>query len=126
MPGSVLIVDDDAAFRGLARRILTANGLSVVGEAGSIEAAATAAGALRPDAVLLDVMLPDGDGVAFAAELSALSWKPRVVLTSSYDDAASEDEIERSGAIAFVPKPELPTAPLERLLGRPPTVADLP
>src|SRR3954452_23701261 len=126
MPRSVLIVDDDSAFRGLARQILTASGLDVVGEAESVEAAAAAAAAPRPDAVLLDVMLPDGDGVTFAGELAALPWKPRVVLTSSYDDAASEDEIERSGAIAFVPKPELPTAPLERLLGRPPTVADLP
>jgi two-component system nitrate/nitrite response regulator NarL len=116
MPGSVLIVDDDAKFRGLARRILTASGLTVVGEAESVQAAIVAADALRPDAVLLDVMLPDGDGVALAAELAALPWSPRVVLTSSYADAASEDEIDRSGAVAFFPKQELPTVPLERLL----------
>lgn len=116
MPGSVLIVDDDAKFRGLARRILTASGLTVVGEAESVQAAIVAADALRPDAVLLDVMLPDGDGVALAAELAALPWSPRVVLTSSYADAASEDEIDRSGAVAFFPKQELPTVPLGRLL----------
>ena len=124
MAASVLIVDDDSVFRGLARRILTANGLDVVGEAESIEAAVAAADALRPDAVLLDVMLPDGDGVAFAGELTALPWKPRVVLTSSYDGPASKEELERSGAIAFVPKPDLPTAPLERLLGGPPAAPD--
>jgi len=124
MPASVLIVDDDSAFRGLARRILIASGLNVVGEAESIEAAAAAADALRPDAVLLDVMLPDGDGVAFAGELTALPWKPRVVLTSSYDGPASKEELERSGAIAFVPKPDLPTAPLDRLLGGPPGAPD--
>jgi DNA-binding NarL/FixJ family response regulator len=115
MPGSVLIVDDDAQFRGLARRILTASGLSVVGEAESVQSAVEAAEALRPDGVLLDVMLPDGDGVVFAGELAALPWRPRVVLTSSYADAASEDELGGSGAVAFFPKQELPTAPLGRL-----------
>ena len=116
MPASVLIVDDDPAFRGLARRILTASGLNVVGEAESVQAAGAAAAELRPDGVLLDVMLPDGDGVTFARELAALPWKPRVVLTSSYYDAASEDEIGDCGGVSFVPKPDLPSAPLARLL----------
>jgi two-component system nitrate/nitrite response regulator NarL len=115
----VLVVDDDPKFRELACRILNAGGLSVVGEAESIQAAGAAAGELRPDAVLLDVMLPDGDGVAFARELAALPWSPRVVLTSSYADATSEDEIGLNGAVAFVPKQELPTAPLKRLLEGP-------
>ena len=117
MTRSVLVVDDDPVFRGLARRILTASGLTVVGEAESVRTASAAAVALRPDAVLLDVMLPDGDGVALAGELAALPWKPRVVLTSSDAGATSQDEIGRSGASAFIPKHELPTAPLERLLG---------
>lgn len=116
MNGSVLVVDDDPVFRGLARRMLTASGLTVVGEAESVRTATVAATALRPDAVLLDVMLPDGDGVALAGELAALPWGPRVVLTSSDADAASRDEVDRSGASAFVPKHELPTAPLRRLL----------
>lgn len=117
MAGSVLVVDDDPAFRGLARRVLTAAGLSVVGEAESVQSAREAATALRPDGVLVDVMLPDGDGVTLARELAALPWSPRVVLTSSYADAASEDEVRRCGAVAFVPKQELPTAPLGRFLG---------
>src|SRR4051812_47130021 len=115
--GSVLIVDDDSAFRGLARRILSACGFTVVGEAANVKSAGEAATALRPDALLVDVMLPDGDGVALARELTVLPWSPRVVLTSSYPDAASEKEIDGCGAIAFVPKQELPTAPLRRLLG---------
>lgn len=119
MAGSVLVVDDDPVFRGLARRILTAGGLTVVGEAESVQTASAAAAALKPDAVLLDVMLPDGDGVALAGELAALPWRPRVVLTSSDEDAASDDEIARSGVSAFIPKHELPNAPLARLLGRP-------
>jgi DNA-binding NarL/FixJ family response regulator len=116
MPTSVLVVDDDSVFRGLARRMLGASGLVVVGEAATVAAAVTAAGELRPDAVLVDVGLPDGDGVSLALVLSALPWRPRIVLTSTDPDAASAEDVRRCGAAAFVAKDELPNAPLRRLL----------
>ena len=47
---------------------------------------------------------------------SALPWRPRIVLTSTDPDAASADDVSRSGAAAFVAKDELPNAPLRRLL----------
>jgi DNA-binding NarL/FixJ family response regulator len=114
--GAVLVVDDDPVFRGLARRILTAGGLSVVGEAASVQAAIEAAERLRPQAALVDVGLPDGDGIALAERLAALPWRPRVVLTSSDPDAATPDDVRRVGAVAFVAKDELPNAPLTELL----------
>ena len=117
MPSSVLVVDDDPIFRDLARRLLAAEGLVVVAEAESLETALDAAHALRPDAALVDVGLPDGDGVTLARHLSALPWSPRIVLTSSDADAASPEDLRRSGAVAFVVKYELPNAPLGRLLG---------
>jgi CheY-like chemotaxis protein len=117
MTGSVLVIDDDAMFRGLARKILANCGLVVAGEAESAAAGRAAAAKLKPQAALVDVMLPDGDGVALARELVALPWGPRVVLTSSSADAAGREEIDRSGAVAFVPKAELPGAPLDHLLG---------
>jgi DNA-binding NarL/FixJ family response regulator len=113
---SVLIVDDDAVFRGLARRVLAAAGLLVIGDAESVSSALTAAHALEPDAVLVDVRLPDGDGIALAGQLARLEWKPRVVLTSVDAAAADADEVRASRATAFVPKSELPSAPLHRLL----------
>jgi CheY-like chemotaxis protein len=118
MNGSVLVVDDDAEFRGIARRLLATFGLDVAGEAESAEAAVTAAGTLRPDAVLVDVGLPDRDGVDLARELTALPWGPRVVLTSSDTEAATARDVEDSGALAFVPKVQLPNAALGELLGR--------
>jgi DNA-binding NarL/FixJ family response regulator len=108
MPVSVLIVDDDEGFRRLATRLLVLAGFTVAGEAATAAAAAEAAKALRPDAALVDVGLPDGDGRAVAAQLTALSWRPRVVLTSSDPDAVSAADVERCGAAAFVPKEELP------------------
>ena len=116
MSGGILVVDDDPVFRGLARRTLVAEGLIVVGEAESVATARAAAYELRPDAVLVDVGLPDGDGVALARELTALPWRPRVVLTSSDPEAASPDDVRQSGAGAFVPKDELPDARLVALL----------
>jgi DNA-binding NarL/FixJ family response regulator len=115
MPGTVLVVDDDAVFRGLARRMIVDARLAVVGEADGVAAALAAADTLRPDAVLVDVGLPDGDGIALAGQLCALPWRPRVVLTSADPDAAGPDDVRACGARAFVPKHELPNA-LERLL----------
>ena len=105
------MIDDDAAFRGLARRILAAHGLAVCAEAGSVSSGRNRALELRPRAALVDVGLPDGDGVELALELAALPWAPRVILTSSDGDACTGDE-----ALVFVPKDELPGAPLRSLL----------
>src|SRR5215210_348409 len=116
MPTTILLVDDDPCFRALARRMVTAAGLGVVGEAGTVAAATAAAFDLRPDTALVDVGLPDGNGIALAGELTALPWRPRVVLTSTDPDAATPEDVRRSGAGAFVAKDELPNAPLRQLL----------
>jgi DNA-binding NarL/FixJ family response regulator len=116
---SVLVVDDDPTFRGLARRMLVAAGLRVVGEADTVAAANAAALDLRPDAALVDVGLPDGDGIALACKLAALPWRPRIVLTSTDAGAASPDDVLRCGAGTFVPKADLPGVSLARLLASP-------
>lgn len=112
---SVLVVDDDPVFRELAGRLLIAAGLKVVGEADSAAAAMMVAKAMKPDAALVDVGLPDRDGIALTHELTALPWRPRVVLTSVDAEAAGPDEVRRSGALAFVPKADLPNGTLRRL-----------
>jgi DNA-binding NarL/FixJ family response regulator len=116
MARAVLVVDDDAAFRGLARRMLTAAGLSVIGEADTVEAAREAATTLKPDAALIDIGLPDGNGACLAAELEAMPWRPRILLTSIDPDAASLIGQRATRASVFVPKNELPNAPLRELL----------
>jgi DNA-binding NarL/FixJ family response regulator len=112
VPRTVLIVDDHAMFRGLARRMLEADGWRVVAEAHD---AATARVAVRqhcPDVVLLDVMLPDADGCALAGELDAV-----VVLTSSHDAVDLASRLERSAARGFVHKDALSGAALAAVLG---------
>ena len=72
---------------------------------------------LEPSAILVDVELPDGDGVTLARELAALPWHPRIVLTSINGDITTSEEARNAGARAFVHKAELPNAPLAQLLG---------
>lgn len=112
-----MVVDDDAEFRKLAGRLLADAGLTVVGEADSVAAALEAAARLEPSALLLDVELPDGDGVTLARELAALPWRPRIVLTSIDGDIVTTDEARSAGAMAFVNKADLRSAPLAQLLG---------
>ena len=114
---SVLVVDDDPEFRRLARRVLADSGLTIVGEADSVAAALAAAGRLEPLGILIDVELPDGDGITLARELTALPWHPRVVLTSIDADITTVGAARTAGAQTFVHKAELPNAPLAELLG---------
>jgi DNA-binding NarL/FixJ family response regulator len=114
---SVIIVDDDPTFRLLARRLLTEAGLLVAGEAENVAEGLSVAQELKPDAALVDVGLPDGDGFGLARQLTALPWRPRVVLTSVESDLGSDGAVRSAGAEAFVHKGDLPNAPLARLLG---------
>ena len=114
---SVLLVDDDPEFRRLARGILDVGGLCVVGEAATVESAIAAARELRPDAALVDVGLPDGNGIDLAEALTALPWRPCVVLTSADSRAAGDADVCRSGARSFVLKDELPDRAVRELLG---------
>jgi two-component system nitrate/nitrite response regulator NarL len=112
----VLVIDDDPTFRGLAVRMLESMGLAVVGEADTVATATAAANELRPQAALVDVALPDGCGLTLAAELAALPWHPRIVLTSVDAEAVTEAAARSAGAAAFIPKDVLPDSPLRALL----------
>ena len=113
---TVLIVDDHPSFRATARILLEVEGFDVVGEAVDGAAAVEAAAALRPEVVLLDVQLPDTDGFAVAARLTAAAQAPAVVLTSSRDGSDFGPLVEESGARGFVPKAELSGAAINALL----------
>ena len=116
MPPTVLVVDDDGDFRGLVARMLAAMGLDVVGEADTLHSAVAAATRLRPESALVDVNLPDGNGIDLAERLAALPWCPRVVLTSSDPDATSDAAVRRLGAVGFIAKDQLPSGSLRTML----------
>jgi DNA-binding NarL/FixJ family response regulator len=116
MARRVLVVDDEASFRRIARLALTAWGHVVVGEAGTAAEALRHAAELKPDTVLADIGLPDGDGFSLTVDLLALPSPPRVVLTSADDDAVITNVALRAGACGFVPKEGLSGTKLRSLI----------
>jgi CheY-like chemotaxis protein len=115
MPPTVLVVDDDAGFRRVARRLLTRRGLLVVGDVDSGAAAVEAVRCHRPDGVLLDVNLPDRDGLSVTRELTGRAGGPWIVLTSMDTLGDPEATVAACGARAFVAKERLVEADLLRL-----------
>jgi DNA-binding NarL/FixJ family response regulator len=116
MPARVLIVDDDGAFRTKVGALLAERGHSVAGEAGSLAEARKAIAALRPSALVLDVNLPDGNGLDLARELCANGAGLRILLTSSDAGSAPRSAVQSSGAVGFVAKTDLAVTDLGNYL----------
>ena len=114
---TVLIVDDHPGFRRFARRLLEDAGLVVAGEAGDGASACAAADRLRPDAVLLDVLLPDTSGIAVAAALAAMPEAPSVVLVSSRAAEDLDPLLAEAPVRGFIPKDRLTGAAVTAVLG---------
>jgi DNA-binding NarL/FixJ family response regulator len=114
---TALVVDDHAGFRRFARRLLEATGFTVVDEAEDAATALAAVRALRPDVVLLDVLLPDTTGLELAETLASEPTRPAVVLTSSRSAAELGPSLERSSARGFIAKRDLTPAALTAILG---------
>lgn len=115
----ILLVDDDAAFRATATRLLERMGHDVRAAAGGREAYA----ALRTapvDLVLLDVYMPDEDGIEVIRHLSVEFPGTRVIVASGGGALPSEITLslaERLGALATLAKP-FTTSQLEQAIGR--------
>jgi DNA-binding NarL/FixJ family response regulator len=115
----VLIVDDHAPFRSLARRLLVAGGFQVVGEAADGADALSAARDLAPDVVLLDVQLPDIDGFAVAERIAGRQGAPIIVLVSSRARLDYGSRVDASRARGFIAKAELSGEALRRVISGP-------
>src|SRR5215470_5866909 len=102
---SVFLLDDHEIVRRGVRELLEAeHDITVIGEAGTAESALARIPALQPDVAILDVRLPDGDGVSVCREIrSRLPETACLMLTSFGDDEALFDAI-MAGAAGYVLK----------------------
>lgn len=101
----VLLVDDSQPFLQAVQRFLdTLPDVDVVGCAHDGHEALAQAERLRPDLVLLDVVMPGMDGFEVARALKAKPSPPRIVILSLHDDGAYRASARLHGAEAFVCK----------------------
>jgi DNA-binding NarL/FixJ family response regulator len=114
----VLIVDDNWLFVEAARDCLEREGLRVVGVAATLAEALRRAEELRPEVVLVDVMLGRESGFELARRLAVRhrDGGPAVILISTYSAADFAGPIAESPAAGFLPKQELSADAIRRIV----------
>jgi DNA-binding NarL/FixJ family response regulator len=109
----VLVVDDHEVQRVGTRQVLeTAEDIVVVAEAGGGNDAVALVGEVNPDIALLDIRLPDRNGLDVARELAVHHRGTRVVILSAYDDDSSVRGALEAGVVGYL----LKTMPREQLI----------
>ena len=112
-----LIVDDSASFLDAATNLLEREGVEIAGTASSIAEGLDQAKELRPDVVLVDIMLGAESGFDLARRLAGENGHDAtVILISTHDEADLADLLEASPAAGFVPKSRLSASAIERLV----------
>jgi DNA-binding NarL/FixJ family response regulator len=102
----VLVDDRSIVRRELCRRLSLEPDLRVVGEASNGIEAISLVEQLTPDIVLMDVEMPEMDGISAAAVLHASTPLSDIVMLSIYDDGSTRARARATGAAAFVNKSE--------------------
>ena len=103
-PRRVVVAEDESLIRLDIVEILRDNGFDVVGEAGDGETAVALATELRPDLVVMDVKMPQLDGISAAEQLAKNNIAP-VVLLTAFSQKELVDRATEAGALAYVVKP---------------------
>jgi len=104
-PIKVFLLDDHELVRVGVRDLLeTQPDIEVVGEAGTAESALARIPALRPDVAILDVRLPDGDGVTVCREIRSSMPGVACLMLSSFDDDQAMFDAVMAGAAGYVLK----------------------
>ena len=117
VPLSCLIVDDSEEFQASVSRLLSAQGITIVGCASSVAQALRMAESLRPDVALVDVELGDEDGIELAAQLAESAAATPVILISIRDQDEVAELIRGSPARGFLRKDALDASGIVELLG---------
>ncbi|HUR48964.1 MAG TPA: PAS domain S-box protein [Acidimicrobiales bacterium] len=102
---TIVLVDDASDVRALVRsRLQLTNRFKVVGEGANGAEAETLAAELKPDLMLLDVSMPDVDGLDALAKVRAASPDTRIVMFSGFEEQGLADRARELGAVDFIEK----------------------
>ena len=108
MAATVLTVDDDQVFRSVLNGLLVQDAaFDLVGEADNGEAAVRAALELQPDVVLMDITMPQVNGLDATRRIKACRPRTKVVILTVHIDVNYERAAMENGADAFIPKKRL-------------------
>jgi len=118
MPIRLLIVDDNQPFLETARVLLEREGLTVAGVATTSSEALRQAETLRPDVMLVDILLGEESGLDLARRIvrDGLSTEATVILISTLAEDDVADLVDESPAVGFLPKRELSAAAIRRFV----------
>lgn len=111
--GRVLVVDDTAFMRRMLRELLSKAGLEVVAEAGNGREAVEQYRQVRPALVIMDITMPELDGIAAVREIVREDPSARIVMCSALGQQELIIEALEAGAQDFVVKPFVPEKVLE-------------
>ena len=105
MGKNILIVDDAAFMRMMIKDILSKNGYTVAGEAENGVKAVEKYNELKPDLVLMDITMPDKDGIQALKDIKASDPNAKIIMCSAMGQQAMVIESIQAGAKDFIVKP---------------------
>lgn len=103
-PTTVMVVDDHPIWRDAVARDLAEDGFAVVATADGVASARRRAAVVKPDVVVMDMQLPDGDGAQATAGVLAVSPASRVLVLSASDERDDVLEAVKAGATGYLVK----------------------
>lgn len=101
----ILVVDDAKVVRMVVSQILKRNGYQIIGEATNGREALEKYKALKPDAVTMDITMPEVDGIQGLKDIIAYDKQAKVIMISALDQHDALAESIRNGATDYVVKP---------------------
>lgn len=105
MAKNILVCDDAAFMRMMIKDILTKNGYNIVGEAENGAKAVEKYAELKPDLVLMDITMPEMDGIEALKKIKAADANASIIMCSAMGQQAMVIESIQSGAKDFIVKP---------------------
>src|SRR5438046_7297969 len=104
MQTRVIIADDEAIQRMDLKDVLAKQGYLVIGEAGDGQSAVNLARELRPDLIIMDIRMPDMDGITAAETLTQEKIAP-VLLLTAFGDLPLVERAKEAGVVNYIVKP---------------------